>query len=121
MKTSELAKDMGFNKLHVGRVRRKVSPDHEGGPLDEWEIRAIKKELGVLTNPDRIKVQGIYGDSRYPNFVECHERESDRKVTVQIPPSYEPEMFIGKEIWVEQREYAPGRFVYSYNPYKQDE
>lgn len=120
MKTSELAEEIGFNKLHVGRVRRKVSPDHKGGPLEEWEVDAIKKELGVLTQPSRIKVQGIYGDSRFPNFIECIDHQENKKVTVQVPPSYEPEMFIGKDIWVEQREYCPGLFVYTYNPYKQD-
>jgi hypothetical protein len=120
MKTSELAKEIGYDKLHVGRVRRKVSPDHKGGALEPWEIDAIKKELGVLTDPKRRKLTGYYGDARFPNFIECVDFETKERLTVQIPPSYEPEMFIGKEIWVEQREYCPGLFVYSYNPYKQD-
>lgn len=119
MKTSELAEELGMNKLHVGRIRRKVSPDNKGGPLDEAEIEAIRKELGILTNPSRRKVQGVFGDSRYPNFVECIDIEKNEKITVQIPTGYEPEMFIGKHITVEQREYSPGRYVYSYNPYKQ--
>ena len=119
MKTSELADELGMNKLHLGRVRRKVSPDHKGGPLSDKEIALIRKELGILTNPSIRKVQGIYGDSRYPNFVECYDADKEEKLTVQIPAGYEPEMFVGKHITVEQREYSPGRFVYSYNPWKQ--
>ena len=119
MKSSELAEEIGFNKLHVGRIRRKVSPNHKGGRLEDWEIEAIKKELGILTAPTRRRVQGIYGDSKYPNFVECLDEDLHEKVTVQIPTNYEPEMFIGKHIWVEQREYSPGRFVFYYNPYTQ--
>lgn len=120
MKTSDLAQEIGFNKLHVGRVRRKVSPDHEGGPLEDWEIEAIKKELGVLTNPTRLRLQGLFGDSKYPNFVEAVEDDQKTKHVVQIPSGYEPEMFIGKWFWAEQREYSPNHYVFSYNPYKQD-
>jgi len=121
MKTGELAEEIGKNKLHVGRVRRKVSPDHKGGPLEDWEIKAIKKELGVITGAHRMKVTGLFGDSRYPNFIEALNKATNEKHTVQIPSGYEPEMFVGKTFWVEEREYSPDRFVYSYNPYKQDD
>ncbi len=121
MKTSELAEEIGKNKLHIGRVRRKVSPDHNGGPLEDWEIEAIKKELGVLTDAHKVKVVGIYGDSKYPNFVEATDHTQKTKYTVQIPNGYKPEMFIGRWFWIEQREYSPNHYVYTYNPYKQDD
>jgi hypothetical protein len=120
MKTSELANEIGHNKLHVGRIRRRVSPRNDGGPLEDWEINAIKKELGILTDAHRVRVQGIFGDSKYPNFVEAIDADGN-KYTVQIPGGYEPEMLIGKSFWIEQREYSPNHYVYSYNPWKQDD
>ena len=120
MKTSELAEEVGLNKLHVGRVRRKVSPDHQGGPLEDWEIAAIKKELGVITGAKRKRLIGLYGDPRFPGFIEATDDENN-KVTVQIPGNYEPEMFIGRSFLAEKREYSPGCFCYTYNPFKQDD
>ena len=120
MKPSELAKEAGTTAMHIGKVRRRVSPDHQGGKLEDWEVEAIRKELGILTDAHRIQLTGLYGDSRFPGFIEATP-DGKQKITVQIPPNYEPENFIGRKFWAEQREYSPNFYVYTYNPFKQDE
>lgn len=116
MKASELEKEIGVHRLQIGRVRKRLFPESSGA-ITEEEAEAIKRDLKIITSPDRFDVLVRYVNPKYPNFVEATDAEGKEKYIVQVPSGYQVENFKGRWIKVGRREHRPGHFVYEYNPY----
>ena len=120
MKAGELGKEIGKTAMEIGRIRSKLLPDSQPD-MTVAEINKIKEYLDVVTYPQTITVLGYQSDNRFPDLVEATNDKQTERYTIQIPRGFMAKNFVGRHFKVQKREYAPGQFVYEYNPYKQDD
>lgn len=120
MKCKELGKKYDITAMQVGRTRKRFFPEHNGGELNDEEIDVLSEYFDGLTEIDERKAME---EAVKPKFVdatityvkvgqrrvECHIRESKKRVIALMPSSGRKEMIL-RNIKLEEVEYEGDKF-----------
>jgi len=123
MKCKDIANEYQVTAMQVGRVRRKLNPDHDGGDLSSDEVEALRcyfDELeGVLERKEMeksVEPQYVEGYVSYVQHgrreVECKIRDGGQIKTVYalVPTSVDPVRILNTSIKLEWIEYNDKKF-----------
>lgn len=126
MKAKQLGDSIGVHHLRIGKVRKQLFPESSGDitPEEEGAIRGFfaettKEIVKEATKPQLTKVKIVFYDPRFPEWVDAVkvEAKEEERVMVQLPYGYDPDAFIGKEVYVYERKLGDERSIYQYSPW----
>jgi hypothetical protein len=124
MTCGEIAKELGKNAMHIGRVRNEVckASDLDGKLIKPSGIKKIlehfEKEMTMLetAEPEVVFVEALRQQVGNPRWMIAYDRERKQKVKVSVPANRKDKLSKPKTKFLVERGSQDGVFFYRWTP-----